>query len=75
MTSKVPPSALGFLLSQELLDALDRAYPARHLDPRSPHVDFIVHAAQRDLIEHLRTELAKLASANPMANPILNRKR
>jgi hypothetical protein len=74
MSNKIPPSPVGFLVSQDLLDALDRAFPPRHLDPRSPHVDFIVHAAQRDVVEYLRTELQKLDSADPMANPILKKR-
>lgn len=74
MATKHPPSRLPFLVSSDLLDELDRLYPQGHLPPDSPHHAFIARAAERRLIERLREALNRQAEADPMQNPILNRR-
>jgi hypothetical protein len=63
---------VGALLTDELLDALDALYPERSPDPRMPHLDMVIGAAQRDLVRALRANRIRFLKLRG-ASPVLDR--
>lgn len=63
---------LGMMVPSDLLTALEARYPERCGDPRASHTDFIIAAAQRDVVNFLkRAREAALAAST--TSPLLGR--
>lgn len=52
-----PGKRIGALVSKELLEALDKLYPARPPDPKDPDREIWMKAGERRLVDVLRAKL------------------
>lgn len=60
---------LGLMVPLDLLKALEARFPESCGDPRASHTDFIIAAAQRDvvnLLKHAREVAEKASTRSPL---------
>lgn len=65
-------AALGMMVPADLLAELERRFPDRCGDPRASHTDFIIAAAQRDVVNLLKTAREAAIKAST-TSPLLGR--